>query len=226
MKKRPAPLPRRTFLTASAIVLLSGCAISPAGRRSRKGKVTGGIELEKAIAELEAQDEKMMLVTRSEGRFVRMLAALRRPGRVLEVGTAHGYWTIWLASALDPQATLTTLEILPERAERARAHLTQVGLARRVTFLTGNAHELIPGLPGKFDFIFLNADKTGMTDYFQKVYPAKLAPGGVLLTHNAILRKDDMKDYLQTVAQHPDFDTVVLSVTMEDGFALSVHRTY
>jgi predicted O-methyltransferase YrrM len=62
-------------------------------------------------------------------------------------------------------------------------------------------------------------------DYFNQVYPRKLVPGGILAVHNAISQASSMKDYLEMIRKHPDFDTVILSVTMDDGFCLSYrHR--
>jgi predicted O-methyltransferase YrrM len=71
----------------------------------------------------------------------------------------------------------------------------------------------------------MDADKEGQMDYFNKLYPKKLVPGGVLIVHNAIRQANLMKDYLNMIRKHPDFDTVFLSVTMDDGFCLSYrHR--
>jgi hypothetical protein len=65
-----------------------------------------------------------------------------------------------------------------------------------------------------------------LMDYFKKLYPKKLPAGGRLLAYNAILRRDDMKEFLDTLRKHPDFESVVLSVTMEDGFLLGARRAY
>jgi predicted O-methyltransferase YrrM len=80
-------------------------------------------------------------------------------------------------------------------------------------------------LDGPFDFVFLDADKEGQLDYFNKLYPKKLVAGGILMVHNAIQQADSMRSYLDMILKHRDFDTVILSVTMDDGFCLSYrHR--
>jgi predicted O-methyltransferase YrrM len=62
-------------------------------------------------------------------------------------------------------------------------------------------------------------------DYFKKLYPKKLAPGGMIAVHNAISEAGDMKDYTETIRRLPDFDTVIVSTTMGDGISLSYrHR--
>jgi hypothetical protein len=55
---------------------------------------------------------------------------------------------------------------------------------------------------------------------FEALFP-KLASGGVLVRHNAIRYASSMKDYLEAVRKRPDLDTVILSLTMDDGFAVS-----
>lgn len=72
--------------------------------------------------------------------------------------------------------------------------------------------------------MFLDADKEGQVDYFRKLYPDKLAPGGILAAHNAIRQAGAMREYLDLVRRHPDFDSVTVSATMEDGFCLSYRR--
>jgi predicted O-methyltransferase YrrM len=63
-------------------------------------------------------------------------------------------------------------------------------------------------------------------DYFQKLFPKKLSPGGILAVHNAIRLRDSMKGFLEMIAKHPDFDSVILSLTMDDGFSVNYrHRT-
>jgi predicted O-methyltransferase YrrM len=76
-----------------------------------------------------------------------------------------------------------------------------------------------------YDMVFLDADKEGQLDYFGKLYPKKLPPGGVLVAQNAIRMREPLKDYLDMIGQHPDFDTVIANAGAEDGFAVSYrHR--
>jgi len=164
-------------------------------------------------------------IPRAEGQFLHLLVRLSRAQRVLELGTGYGYTTLWLALALDETGgELTTVEIQPDRAARAREHLAEAGLARRVRFHIGDAHTILPGLPGPFDLAYLDADKDGQVDYFKKLYPDKLPPGSLLIAHNAILRADAMKDYLDLVTKHPALDTLIVRAVPEDGFAVSYRR--
>ncbi len=120
---------------------------------------------------------------------------------------------------------LTTIEIDRERYDLARRHVSEAGLSQRVISIRGDAHVEVAKLEGIFDFVFMDADKEGQMDYFRKLYPKKLAPGAMLAVHNAIRQAGSMKDYLDMIRKHPDFDTVTVSATLDDGFCLSYrHR--
>jgi caffeoyl-CoA O-methyltransferase len=121
---------------------------------------------------------------------------------------------------------LTTIEIDAMRFDLARKHVSEAALSPRVTLIKGDAHAEVSTLGGPFDFVFLDADKEGQVDYFNALYPRKLAPGGILAVHNAIRQAGAMRDYLDLVRKHPGFDTVTVSATLDDGFCLSYrHRT-
>jgi predicted O-methyltransferase YrrM len=182
-------------------------------------------ELEKLLKELEATQARYYNVPRADGEFLHVLVKMARAKRVLEIGTANGYSAIWLALALDEtEGQLTTIEIQLELVRMAKANLKRAGLDRRIEFLEGDAHEGVKGLKGPFDLVFIDAELGGKMDYFSKIYPDKLPRGGLIVCHNAIKYKSAMQDYLDFIRQHAEFDTVILSLTMDDGFVLSYRR--
>jgi len=144
---------------------------------------------------------------------------------VLEVGTSQGYSVLWISLGLEETGgKITTIDIALEKVKLAKANIARAGLSHRVTFLQGDAHQLLPTLEGPFDFVFLDADKEGQPDYFKKLHPKKLAAGGIIAVHNAIRMRESMKDYLDMIATHPDFDSVVLPLTMDAGFSGSYRK--
>jgi caffeoyl-CoA O-methyltransferase len=180
--------------------------------------------VEKLLKELEGTAGRYWNVPREDAKFLGMLIGMTGAKRVLEVGTANGYSAIWMGLALEKtDGKLTSIEINPEKAKEARAHLQTMKLDGRVTVLEGDAHKIVRQLEGPWDLIFIDADMGRDLDYFEALFP-KLAPGGVLARHNAIKYASTMKDYLDAVKAHPQLDTVILSCTMDDGFALSYKR--
>jgi len=178
------------------------------------------------LDQMDAKSYRFWSVPRKDGEFLHFMVKATRARNVLELGTSHGFSAIWMGLALEETAgRLTTIEIDKERYDFARRHVSEAGLSQRITCIKGDAHVELVKLGGPFDFVFLDADKQGQLDYFNKLYPKKLAPGGILAVHNAIRQANSMKNYLEMIHKHPDFDTVTLSATMEDGFCLSYrHR--
>ncbi len=227
------PCKRREFLQtvggALGLVAVAGhlpLAMADAAEVAPQPARRSPAQLQRLLNEMEAKGYRYWSVPRKDGEFLHLLVKATRARNVLELGTSHGYSAIWMGLGLEETGgRLTTVEMDAERYSMARRHVNEAGLSMRVTCLKGDAHAEMANLQGPFDFVFLDADKEGQVDYFQKLYPQKLAPGGILAVHNAIRQADSMRDYLDMIRKHPDFDTVILSVTMDDGFCMSYrHR--
>ena len=225
-------LNRREFCSTAAMGLFAiGALASPAlGRTGDTGRPPSKIDPSRArrvLSEMEPNIGRYWSTPRMDAEFLHLMVKATRAVHVLEVGTSQGYSAIWMGLALEETGgRLTTIEIDEERYRLARRNVQDAGLAGRVTLIRGDAHREITGLKGPFDFVFLDADKDGQMDYFRKLHPKKLASGGMIAVHNAISEAGGMKDYLDMIRKHPDYDTGTLSVTAGDGIALSYrHRT-
>jgi predicted O-methyltransferase YrrM len=183
-------------------------------------------QLKQLLEQMDKRGYRYWSVPHKDGEFLYLLVKITQARNILEVGTSQGFSTIWMGLALEETGgKLTTIEIDKERYHLARKHISEADLLERITFIRGDAHVEVSKLEGPFDFVFMDADKEGQLDYFDKLYPKKLVAGGILMVHNAIQQADSMRIYLDMIQKHPDFDTVILSVTMDDGFCLSYrHR--
>jgi predicted O-methyltransferase YrrM len=102
----------------------------------------------------------------------------------LEIGTSNGYSGLWIAWALSKTGgKLITIEIDRARHEEAMGYFREAGLAKYIDARVGDAHELVPALPGPFDFVFCDADKEWYENYLKAVLP-KLTVGGCFAAHN------------------------------------------
>ena len=126
-----------------------------------------------------------MLSGRLQGRFLAMISQLMQPHLILEVGTFTGYACICLAEGLSPDGRIITLEKDPEREVFIRQGLLDAGISDRVDLHIGDAVDLLPGLPGPFDLVFLDADKQNYPVYYDLLIP-KLKPGGLILADNVL----------------------------------------
>lgn len=121
-----------------------------------------------------------------EGRFLQFLVRSCGARKAIEIGTLGGYSGIWLARGLPPGGRLITLEREPKHAAVAREHFEAAGVADRVEIRIGNARETLKTLSadGPFDFVFIDAEKSGYPAYFDWAL-ANVRVGGVIAAHNA-----------------------------------------
>jgi predicted O-methyltransferase YrrM len=124
-----------------------------------------------------------------QGKFLQLLARLQGARTILEIGTLGGYSTIWLARAILPGGSVTTLEVEPRHAEVAQANFVRAGLTDVVELRLGSAHETLPMLVaeqrGPFDLIFIDADKESTAAYFAWALQLSRS-GSVILVDNMV----------------------------------------
>jgi len=121
-----------------------------------------------------------------EGRFLQFLVRLCNAQKAVEIGTLGGYSGIWIARGLSPHGKLITLEKEHYHAEVAKEHFKRACVDDKVEIRVGEAQVLINNLVSEapFDFIFIDADKTGYIDYFSWGIQ-NTRQGGLIVAHNA-----------------------------------------
>lgn len=126
-----------------------------------------------------------------QGKLLYLLARIRGARRILEIGTLGGYSTIWMARALPADGKLITLEIDQKHAEVARENIARAGLADRAEVRIGPAIESLPKIAaenaGAFDFIFIDADKPSIPDYF--TWSLKMSRAGSVIIVDNVVRE-------------------------------------
>jgi predicted O-methyltransferase YrrM len=175
-----------------------------------------------------------------QGKFLHVLVKMTQAKRVLEIGLLGGYSTIWIARALQKGGRVVSLEFNPKHADVALANLKRAGLLGRVDIRVGAALDSLPVLAsergGKFDLIFIDADKENNPQYLE--WAIKLSrPGSVIVVDNVarhgqiIEAKTGGPDIqatrrcLKMMATNPRLSTFALQtvgVKGLDGFALAV----
>ncbi|WP_313702007.1 O-methyltransferase [Pantoea sp.] len=124
-------------------------------------------------------------VSSLQGKMLAIFMQMSRAVRVLEIGTLGGYSTIWMAKALPPHGSITTIEFNEHHAEVASQNINKAGLAERVTLLRGAALEVLPTLDAPFDLIFIDADKVNNPHYLE--WAIRLSkPGTVIVGDNTV----------------------------------------
>lgn len=126
-----------------------------------------------------------MLSGHLQGRVLSMFSSMIRPKSILEIGTYTGYSAICLAEGMDPEGHLFTIDKNDELESRVRRYFSEAKLEEKVTYLIGDAMQVIPDLSQTFDLVFIDADKLNYTHYYDMTFE-KVRPGGYFIIDNVL----------------------------------------
>ncbi len=126
-----------------------------------------------------------MLSGHLQGRVLSMISHMIRPQFILEIGTYTGYSAICLCEGLQQHGKLITIDINEELEEMVHKYFDKAGLAHKVEHITGDATSIIPTLQTNFDLVFIDADKTNYSRYYDLVFD-KVNPGGYIIADNVL----------------------------------------
>jgi len=176
------------FLGTAAVLLslvtAAAAAPNPAGQ--------AGQALDRKVQsflDAHAGEWRDMNVSEADGKILYDLVIKNKYTRSLEIGTSTGHSGIWIAWALSKTGgKLITVDIDEGRYREALANFRAAGLDAFIDARLADAHELVPALPGPFDFVFCDADKDWYKNYFVAVLP-KLVAGGAFTAHNVSARQ-------------------------------------
>ena len=172
-----------------------------------------------------------MLSGHYQGRLLSIISKMVSPSTILELGTYTGYSAICLAEGLKQGGIIQTLDVNEELRSIQNKYFELSGYRNNVQQHLGDALDVIPTLDGKFDLIFMDADKPNYPAYFDLIID-KLNPGGILLTDNVLwsgkvvekVKEDDestiaLLEYNKLVATDERLETIMLPI--RDGLSLS-----
>lgn len=183
-----------------------------------------------------AQERHISIVEPEVGNLLNLLVHLLKPKRILEIGTAIGASSIYMARALQDNQNggqITTIELVNERAQQAQQNFVQAGVASYIQLIEGDAREIFPTINQQYDLIFLDAAK-GQYDDFLQMAQDILTPGGLIIADNVLIngwvvnldyphrRKKTMvyrmKAFLESFKEREDYQCSL--IPLGDGVAL------
>jgi caffeoyl-CoA O-methyltransferase len=195
--------------------------------------------LEKVHPALDAVASEMLAVGRAESipivqmpvaRLLHVVVAALRPARVVEIGTAIGFSTLWMATALPPDGRIDTIDPDRSRTDRARRYWIRAQVGDRIRVVNEPALRVLPRLAAGIDLAFIDAVKTEYSAYLEALLP-KMRPSGVILADNLLWSgriaagdhdadTDALRAFNETFLHHARLDATILPVGDGLGFAV------
>ncbi len=133
-----------------------------------------------------------------KGKILAEIVKKHKPRKILEVGALYGYSAILIAKNSPANAEITSVEKNPEHARITEQNVERARLEDQIKVIQGDAMEILRKLPGPFDLVFLDAEKTQYLDYLKAVED-KLHQGSVVVADNVGVFQDKMQNYLHYV---------------------------
>ncbi len=187
--------------------------------------------------EIYAEENSIPVVQPETAKLLEVLACIKRPVRILEVGCAIGYSAILMAQYLDEAGSVTTIEWDADMAEKARENIKRAGYEDRITVIHNDAKDVLPTLTGEYDIIFLDGPKAHYI-YMLNDCIRLLKKGGMLISDNILYKgmtADDehvirrkitivkrLRHFISAQMQRAELETVILP--LGDGVTVAVKK--
>ena len=188
--------------------------------------------------EMEALKNYVQIIRRETQSLLKVLLQIKRPSRILEVGTAVGFSALLMHTYGPEDCQITTIENYEKRIPIARENFRKAGAEKQITLLEGDAQEVLKTLKEPYDFIFMDAAKGQYIRFFPEILRL-LEAGGLLVSDNVLQGGDiieshfaverrnrtiykRMREYLSVLKNSEELETAILP--LGDGVAISVKK--
>lgn len=129
--------------------------------------------------------DSSMLSGHVQGRVLALLSKMIRPKLVVEIGTYLGYSALCFAEGLTEGGKVITLDIQEETNRVAKSFVERTEYKNVIDFRLGEAKDLIPQIKDPIDLVFIDADKSNYSLYYDLVFE-KVRPGGFIIADNVL----------------------------------------
>lgn len=183
----------------------------------------------------EARENHVPILQDASMQIIKTILAIRKPNKILEIGTAVGYSALCFSEYLEGEnAIIKTVELNEETSKIAKKNIEDISDEKNIEIINMDAYEFMKTLDETFDVIFIDAAKGQYMKYLEEAYRLS-NKGTVIIADNVLLRGmvlggynehkhrtavTRLREYLKEVTENPKLETMVLDVG--DGLAISV----
>lgn len=193
------------------------------------------------LKELEdyAKINKVPIVQKETGKFLELMVTIKKPRKILELGTAIGYSAMLMELSCRNECTISTIERDSGMIELARNNFKKYGMEDKIDLLQGDCLEVLESLGDTYDMIFMDAGK-GHYNHFLPHCKRLLNKDGIIVADNVLFRGmvasrellirrkitivKRMQSYLELISKDDEFITSV--IPMGDGIAVTTRRSF
>lgn len=115
-----------------------------------------------------ARANNVPVVTDSTALFLEFMCRLKKPKKVLEIGTAIAYSAILMQQSSGDNCVITTLERDEHMYNIALKNIEDMNLNEKIKVIFGDAKDTLMGLNEKYDIVFLDAAKGQYQEFFNQ----------------------------------------------------------
>ena len=173
----------------------------------------------------------LMNVGPEKGNILRKEILRSKPARVLELGSFIGYSAILMASSIDNESKLVSVDIDSKSIEISKKMVSFAGLDNKIQFIEGSASEVIPTLKEGFDFVFIDhGKKSYLNDLLLLEEHSLLNQNAVVFADNVGIFETDLENYLKHVRNSKLYQSTNIGSKLEyrdniyDSVEISIYR--
>lgn len=184
-----------------------------------------------------AKNNSVPIVQKEVANLLKLLVNLKKPEKILELGTAIGYSSILMNISSNGNSKIITIDRDKSMIDIAEKNIIKAGLQDKIQIIEGDCLEVLENMEDKFDFIFIDAGK-GHYNHFLPYCLKMLNTDGIIVADNVLFRGmvasrellirrkitivKRMQKYLDMVCNDKNLITTVLP--MGDGVAITKRK--
>lgn len=182
-----------------------------------------------------AKENNVPIIQKEVRCFLGTLLKYKAPTNIVELGTAIGYSSLFFSDYINEGGKIITFEREKDYYDIAMSNIEKMGKCDCIEVVFGDAYDNVKKLNGKFDMIFMDANKSMYRYYLDILFPM-LSVGGIIICDNILYKGmisnenlaprkqntiiENIRDFLTYISHHDKLETSIIPIG--DGVSVSV----